>query len=316
MRLLALVWLLALCMPAALAQTPSDAPGRTVAVTFDDLPATAEPFSWQAMTDDLLAAIARQGVPAVGFVNEGKLYRDGQLDSGRVALLQQWLDAGLELGNHTFSHRSRNQIPLADYQADVLRGETVTRPLVEEAGQTLRYFRHPFLHTGRSMGARDSLLAFLTAHGYTVAPVTIDNAEWIFARAYSNALNDGDAGLAERVADAYLRYMDATFAFFERQEQEFLGRTMRHVLLLHANRLNADTFDRLAALIRARGYRFVTLDEALEDPAYALPDAYDGPSGISWLHRWALTAGLDDPFFRDHPRAPAFVTEAAGVERE
>ena len=42
------------------------------------------------------------------------------------------------------------------------------------------------------------------------------------------------------------------------------------------------------AVLQRRGYRFITLDEALKDPAYATPDLYAGKDGISWMHRWAL----------------------------
>ena len=40
--------------------------------------------------------------------------------------------------------------------------------------------------------------------------------------------------------------------------------------------------------MRQRGYTFVTLDEALADPAYRTPDLYTGDQGISWLHRWSI----------------------------
>ena len=44
----------------------------------------------------------------VGFVNEKKLYKPGEVDE-RIKALQMWLDSGFELGNHTFSHMSLNQ---------------------------------------------------------------------------------------------------------------------------------------------------------------------------------------------------------------
>src|SRR3712207_7679787 len=59
-------------------------------------------------------------------------------------------EAGGELGNHTFSHVSLRRAPLAAYEDDVVRGETVTRMLLEERGMRLRYFRHPFLWTGET----------------------------------------------------------------------------------------------------------------------------------------------------------------------
>jgi hypothetical protein len=55
-----------------------------------------------------------------------------------------------------------------------------------------------------------------------------------------------------------------------------IGRQIRQVLLLHANTLNADRFDALAEALVRRGYRFVTLTHALEDPAYCLPDVFVG----------------------------------------
>src|SRR6185503_10227617 len=92
--------------------------GRVVAITIDDLPATGE--DWLALTTGLLAALKHHTVPAIGFVNERKLYVDGTLDSSRVALLRAWRQAGLELGNHTFAHRSANRIPLNEYLEGII----------------------------------------------------------------------------------------------------------------------------------------------------------------------------------------------------
>lgn len=64
------------------------------------------------------------------------------------------------------------------------------------------------------------------------------------------------------------------------------------VLLLHANQLNADSMPELLAMMRRRGYQFVTLETALQDPAYRLPDEYVGTGGFSWIHRWSKTKGM------------------------
>lgn len=88
------------------------------------------------------------------------------------------------------------------------------------------------------------------------------------------------------------------------------------MLLLHANALNADHFDGLASMMRRRGYRFVSLERALEDPAYGSEDRYAGKGGITWLHRWALTRGVEPEFFDGEPRTPPFVLDEAGVESE
>lgn len=293
---------------------------RRVAVTFDDLlgvsalgegtPALA------AMTQKLLSAIRAAGVPAIGFVNEGKLEADGVRDPARVALLRKWLEAGLELGNHTFSHPDLHHTALADFEANVVRGEETTKALLAEKGRRLRYFRHPFLHTGRDLGTKTALENFLAARGYSVAPVTHDNGEWIFARAYASAARRGDAETQRRVAAAYVPYMESKFDYFERESRALFGREIPQVLLVHANGLNADRFGDLAAMMRRRGYVFVPLDEALKDSAYRSPDTYTGGGGITWLHRWALTRGPEALVLPDEPQVPAFVLSEAGVDSE
>jgi hypothetical protein len=121
--------------------------------------------------------------------------------------------------------------------------------------------------------------------------VTIDNDEWIFAALYADARKRGDAPQASRIADSYVAYMDVVCAFVEDLARRVVGREIPQVLLVHANALNADQFPRVAGLLKARGYRFATLEETLQDPAYGLPDTYVGEWGLSWLHHWEVTAG-------------------------
>ena len=268
--------------------------------------------SSRTITAKLLTAITAHRIPAVGFVNEGKLRGgDGGVDAKRVDLLRMWLDAGLELGNHTYAHLDLNRTPLPAFEEDVLRGEAVTRPLLRARGMTLRFFRHPFLHTGRDLDTKRQFEAFLATHGYRVAPVTIDNDEYIFAAAYDRASARGDRDLMRRVAEAYIPYMEAKLEFFERNSRDLAGYEMRQILLLHANPMNAEHFGALARVIERRGYRFITLDRALEDAAYESPDTYVGSGGITWLHRWALTKGVGKDFCAGEPTVPAFVEKAA-----
>ena len=286
-------------------------PRREVAVTFDDLPAPyGDLEDMRRVTKRLLESVKRNGVPAVGFVNERKLFVKGEMDA-RTELLRAWLDAGLELGNHTFSHISMQKASLEEYKDDVARGETVTRMLLAERGQKLRYFRHPFLWTGPTPEYKRGLAEFLAGRGYTVAPVTIDNGDYIFAKVYHDAKKRGDAETAARVADAYVPYVESVFEHFERLSAETFGREVKQTLLLHANEINADRFDELAAMLRRRGYAFVTLEEALKDPAYAEPDAL-AKTGLSWLHRWRTAKGLPVKWEPEVPKFVGDLYKAAG----
>ena len=303
-------------LAGSLALALAAAAERSVAVTFDDLPATSvsvvsnDVAALRENTRKLLSAFRAHRVPVVGFVNEGKLFVEGETAAeveARAALLEMWIAAGFELGNHTFSHPDLNTTPLPEFEANVVRGEPVTRRLLEAAGRKLRYFRHPFLHVGLELDKRRAFEAFLAARGYTIAPVTIDNDEYVFAAVYADALRRGDRATAARVGEAYFPYMDAVFAFVEAVSRALTGREIRQVLLLHANALNADCFPRLARSMEARGYRFITLEEALRDEAYGLPDDYVGREGVSWLHHWELTSGRRRS---PSPDPPAWVTQA------
>jgi hypothetical protein len=85
--------------------------------------------------------------------------------------------------------------------------------------------------------------------------------------------------------------MDEVFSFFEDVSRRTIGREIAQVLILHANSLNADRFGAVANAIVRRGYRFVTLADALEDPAYRRADNFVGAPSNSWFSHWEVTAG-------------------------
>lgn len=299
-----------LTIPCSHAQEAVPSPPREIAVTFDDLPRGGPEVGFartQAMNAALLASLKRHGIRAVGLVNESKLFVPGEIDE-RTAVLKSWLDAGHELGNHTFSHPSFQTTPLAAYQEDVLRGETVTRLLLEEKGAELRWFRHPFLRTGPDLATREAFETFLAARGYRVAPVTVENSDYIFSLIYTRAKERGDRETMRRTREAYLGFTARQLDFWENVALEVVGRPIKQVLLLHVNELNADAMDDVADLLKRRGYGFVTLEEALRDDAYRLPDTYAGPAGISWLHRWAVSKGVKVDW-RQEPEPPAEILQ-------
>src|SRR6476620_6694741 len=126
---------------------PASAPpaGRTIAITIDDLPLAPSADDLptvKRVNEALVGLLAQRKVPAIGFVNEGKLQVTGERDA-RIAVLDRWLDAGLSLGNHTFSHLSLRDTPLPEYEDDVIHGEVITRQLLARHGGSPKlYFRH------------------------------------------------------------------------------------------------------------------------------------------------------------------------------
>ncbi|MCW5911551.1 MAG: polysaccharide deacetylase family protein [Cyclobacteriaceae bacterium] len=290
MRIILLKFIFLLLVPSALF-----AQQKKVAFTFDDLPAVhGETATMQYVTQKIISRLQNNRVPATGFVNEGKLYRGTRPDSVRVGLLEDWLRYGFPLGNHTYSHVYINQATIEQYKQEIIKGEQITRQLATRYGRELKYFRHPQLRTGPTEDYKHALDSFLDELKYVTAPVTMDNDEYIFANIYAKAKKAGNTSLMKMAAGEYIAYMDTVLTYYENLTLIFFERHIHHVLLLHANELNADYLDSLITLFRNKGYAFITLDEALTDPAYKLPEVVS-TRGISWIHRWMLARGITPP---------------------
>jgi peptidoglycan/xylan/chitin deacetylase (PgdA/CDA1 family) len=307
MKILVLISLTILCCSFSGAQTSPK--HRTVSLTFDDLPEALDgDFArMKHNTPELLKTLNAHRAPAIGFVNERKLHAPGEIDA-RTAVLKQWVDAGMVLGNHTYSHARLLTTPLAKYEEEVLSGEVITRQLMSAHKPYQLYFRHPYTSTGPNKEVKDAFEKFLQEHGYKVAPFTIENSDYIFNRIYVDAKRGKDTALMERLRATYLELNDAQFAFFERLSNEMFGREISQILLIHANDINADCLDQLLKRLEGRGYRFVTLDQALEDKAYQTKDDYIGVNGPSWMHRWTVSMGLKMKL-NEEPDPPKWVLD-------
>ena len=274
---------------------------RQVAITIDDLPrggdATGSRIEDREMTIKLLTPFKTGSIPLTGFVNECH-------HSDEPDLLSLWAAAGADLGNHTCSHLDLNSTSAEDFEADVVKGERLTTVAL---GRPPRFFRYPYLHVGQTPELKQKVEAFIKEKGYLMAPVTLDDEDYAFARVYADKLAHAKQEEASRVQDAYVKYMDGIFAFFEHRSAAVTGHEVKQILLIHASQLNADVMPQLLKMMRGRGYEFISLSEALSDDAYQLEDGYVGPNGISWIHRWAMAKNMKAQW---EPEAPAWIATA------
>jgi peptidoglycan/xylan/chitin deacetylase (PgdA/CDA1 family) len=288
------------------------ASGRKLAVTFDDLPYVGlgqpdELARAQSATAKIIRIIRKEHIPVVAFVNEERLQKTGEVDA-RIHLLQQWIDAGALLGNHTYSHPDANQLSIEQFEDEIIKGEVITRRLMFSHQPYQLYFRHPQTHTGDTQAKKEAIEQFLTARGYRVTPHTIENSDFIFNAVYIQALRNKDEKTAGRLREAYLDFTMAATDFAERISPQIFGREVTQTLLIHANDINADCLDVILRQFSDRGYRFVTLDEAMKDPAYQTKDTLVTRSGPTWLWRWMKSKGMNISFESD-PEPPQWVME-------
>ncbi len=234
---------------------------RSVALTFDDLPAvnTTDAAEVRSINLALLKELDRRHAPATAFV----IGNIADLTPESRPMLQEWKRRGYSISNHTWSHNNFVDITVAQEQYDILHGERAIAQLLPSGTKFLRF---PYNSTGETPEKHAAILAFLKTHQYQIATCTIDNEDYVFAEAYDK--------------------------IYTQLHKQLFGREIPHVMLLHANRLNADTIKEVLDLFASRNYRFVSLTQAQSDAAYATPDTFATKSGMMWAYRWSHVLGI------------------------
>ncbi len=287
---------------------PVGAQTRAVALTFDDLPVadTKDPTEALFVNRALLNALKKHHAPAIGFVNEKTVEELGSENGKRI--LQHWVREGFDLGNHTFSHADLNNITFELFKQEVARGEDSFRPMLAEVGRTPRFLRFPFNHTGDTKEKHDSVAAFLKQRGYQVAACTIDNEDYLFNASYIQMLAKKDDAQAVKLRAEYLAYTAVEIDYYASLHKQIFGREIPQVMVLHANRLNADILEEILSLFEEKKYRFVSLEAAQSDPAYRVPDTFVTKFGPMWGYRWAKELGIEvDGSLESEP--PAWIAQ-------
>lgn len=265
----------------------SDAQGpKLVAITFDDLPFAdmTDKGRAEAVKADkaIRRALVRRRVPATGFVTEKHVQALGK---NGPAMLRAWLRDGLDLGNHGATHVDANNLDIAGVCQEIVDGEATAAPLARKFGRPMRFYRLAYNHVGDTEAKRSAIEAALVERGYRLAASTIDTSDYLFDGAYTRAA--GDAAMRRRIEQAYLDHSRAQIRYYQALNKQVLGREPPAILVLHSNRLNAETLDRLLATFRSEGFGFVSLAQAQADDAYRTAPAVATRFGPMWGYRWA-----------------------------
>lgn len=225
----------------------SFAADHTIAITIDDLPFVGDgrKFHLNKMIDTL----QEHAIPVTGFII-AKEVRKADLKT-----LQRFKKAGFNLGSHTLTHADANHMRVDQYleeidQADAILSELMTTP---------KYFRFPYLAEGR--GENRSIIAeHLAEKGYQVAPVTIDSKDYKYNQLL---LSVPEWERRKFLADLIPIYLNYIWKQTKKAEKRS-AKNAPQILLIHANLLTAYSLPALIQFYRAKGYRFISLQEALQ----------------------------------------------------
>lgn len=270
----------------------ADTPQQTlVAITIDDIPGpSSRSSSATEVATRMLAVFRKHNLQGVyGMMVGGNASNAPQ----SLAVLKQWVSDGQLLGSHTWSHPDLASISADEFIADIRKNE----PLLQEimGSRDWRFFRFPYLAEGDTPEKRNAVRQFLAQGGYRTAEVTMDffDSEWV--EPYERCLKLARMDDARWLRTSYVENALYGLEIAERLSAAVAGRPIKHVLLLHFGRIQADVLDELLTKFEERGVRFVGLHEALSDPIYEVDTAIVRPRSYTFLNQLRLKMGLRNP---------------------
>jgi peptidoglycan/xylan/chitin deacetylase (PgdA/CDA1 family) len=223
-----------------------------VAVTVDDLPRHGPEVPGMdrlAIHRALLDIFARHRMAQVyGFVNSGRV------QPGDEAALRAWVAAGHPLGNHTAHHPDIGKVGIEGYLADVDAGEPLLSQLLGPGKERVwKVFRYPFLWQGTDVPSRLTVRKALVERGYRIAEVTIDFDDWAYNPPYARCLAKGEAADIEALEEMFLDSGVEQLRWADDTLRRLVGRSVPHVLLLHAGVFDTRILTGSSPTTRRRG---------------------------------------------------------------
>jgi peptidoglycan/xylan/chitin deacetylase (PgdA/CDA1 family) len=271
---------------------------QKLAITFDDLPLNGAlpPGVTRADTArDVLAILKKRHVPPVyGFINAKKL--EGNADGAEA--LKLWA-AAEPVGNHTYSHMDLEQNPAEAFEREIDENEPALELL--EAKDNWHWFRYPYLHEADTVEKRRAVRAYLKGHGYRIAQVTLDWEDYLWNTAYARCAEKKDAKSMEWLRSSYLSTASTFLDLGREQAKLIYGHEINYVLLMHLGAYSSTILPDALDLLKQKGFKLVTLEEAESDAAYeGDPDVGLHDAG-TMLDQWMQVKGIKDPAHTEKP---------------
>jgi peptidoglycan/xylan/chitin deacetylase (PgdA/CDA1 family) len=245
-----------------------------VAFTLDDLGTTgSEPVEKTAK------ALLQAGVPeAYGFVNGADVH--DHPDNGNSVRI--WVQAGYQIGNHTFSHHGLDGVSAEAYENDIVANEAILKEFAAP-GADWHWFRYPHLSEGDTLEKKQAVRHFLEGRNYRVAQVTVDYPDWLFDAAYGRCVEQGKTDRIDWLKNIYLDKAIHSFVEAQSLSRQLFGRAVPQIFLVHYSRFTGEVMPELLAELKAHGAHFTTLEEAQSDPVFNMDAGIVLPSGENFL---------------------------------
>jgi peptidoglycan/xylan/chitin deacetylase (PgdA/CDA1 family) len=271
---------------------------QKLAITMDDLPLNGllPPGVTRAQTTaDVLAILKKRHVPPVyGFINAKKL--EGNPDGAEA--LRLWA-AAEPFGNHTYAHMDLEQNTAEAFEREIEENEPALELL--QANGDWHWLRYPFLHEGDTVEKRRAVRAYLKARGYRIAQVSLDWEDYLWNTAYARCAEKNDAKAIAWLRSSYLNTASEFLDLGREQAKLIYGHDINYVLLMHLGAFSGTILPDALDLLKKKGFKLVTLEEAESDAAYeGDPDVGLHDAG-TLLDQWMQVKGVKYPEHAEKP---------------
>src|SRR6202034_1732584 len=110
--------------------------------------------------------------------------------------------------------------------------------------------------------------AYLKAHGYRIAQVSLDWEDYLWNFAYARCVAKNDTKSMEWLRSSYLSTASTFLDLGREQAKLIYGHEIDYVLLMHLGAYSSTILPDALDLLKKKGFKLVTLEEAETDPAY------------------------------------------------
>ena len=237
---------------------------KEVALSFDDAPvASSLHFNSVQRTRKLVRSLRKQNVSSVMvFANPCK---NSNIDN-MMRRLKIYKKAGHYIGNHTCNHPRLDKFGFEAFTKDVEKADRLLQPLFPKQ----KFLRFPYLNEGNKPELRDKMRTWLAQNSYRNAPITGDNEDPTFSKKINDAKQLGKKIDYAAVKRLFVDHIISSLECNNKLAIETIGRSPRHMLLLHEADATVMFIEDLITELRRRNWKIIDPIEAYEDPLYKI----------------------------------------------
>jgi peptidoglycan-N-acetylglucosamine deacetylase len=230
---------------------------KEIALTFDDSPRFATGyFDGPTRATKLIATLKKAKVKEAAFFSVSSSLNP----EGRNRLMA-YANAGHIIANHTHTHPNFNETSYTSYIQDFKTADSMLSGFANYE----KWFRFPYLREGNELGKRDAMRTALAEAGYKNAYITSNNYDWYMETIFQREIEKNPKLNFEKLKNFYVSTLLKAVEHYDEMAIKHLGRSPKHVMLLHETDLNALFIFDLVIALEAKGWKIISPHEAYTD---------------------------------------------------